>query len=221
MGISHSFSRLSVFDQCALRYDRQYVTADVKDTGGTASNYGNRVHSDFEHYLRDGAPLPDDVAKFKSVLDKVKAVPGEQHYELQMAVRADKTPCDWFARDAWMRGIADLAIINGDTAYAADWKTGKPKDDTQQMQLMAAFIFTLYPQVQTVTAMYVWLFHPHVASPPLVFQREQAPQLWAHFERKVQRVEDAIVQGVFQPKPSGLCPWCPAYDTCNYARRRR
>lgn len=216
-----SFSRMQVFEQCAWRFEGQYITGEFKDAGSDASRYGNRVHKAFEDYLKSSTPLPDELEKFAGLLDKFKAMPGWKFFEEHMAVRADKSLCKWDDADCWLRGIADWVVIKGDRAFAGDWKTGKPRDDTFQLMLMACFIFEHYPQVKTVNTKYVWLFHPKAPSPVMVYQRHMLADYWKVFEGKVQRVEEAVEAGVFPATPSGLCPWCPRYETCNYVRRRR
>lgn len=210
---------MQTFDQCEERYDRQFITADVQDAGSEASRAGDRAHKAFEDYGLKGTPLPREYVVFQPILDKVLAQPGQKFFEIKFAVTADKEPCDWKDPTAWQRGKADLLIVNEKRGKALDWKTGKPKDDTGQLKMMAAFAFEHFPLLETVDAAYIWLYHK-VPPQTLTYTRDMLPSLWRPFEEKVRRIEEAVSSGVFKPKPSGLCPWCPAYNTCSYARRR-
>lgn len=217
-----SFSRMQTFEQCALRFDYQYVTRSHKDAGSDASRFGNRVHEAFELYSKgEAAGLPHEMQAFQPILDRLREMPGEHFYELEFAVRRDKSVCEWEDPDCYMRGIADVAVVDGKRGFAADWKTGKPKEDTQQLKLMAAFMLNQFPELETVATKYIWLYYPNAPSQKIVYTRDMLPDLWAHFDRKAERVENAAVNGVFKATPSGLCPWCPAYDSCSFARRRR
>jgi hypothetical protein len=215
-----SFSKMKIGEQCDLRYDYQYHSKTVKDPGSDASRFGDRVHKAFEKYLRDGEELPDNLAKFKTLLDKLGSLPGQKYYEYQMAVSLEKEPCDWWAKDCSWRAKIDLISIDGDTASVGDWKTGKPSLDTEQMKLTAALVLATFPQINTVKTAYFWLYHQ---SPPqtMVFTRDMLPILWAHFDKKADRLQHVVDEGVFRAKPSGLCPWCPAYEVCPSAKRRR
>jgi hypothetical protein len=216
-----SFSRMQVFEQCAYRFEGQYVTREYLDAGSDASKFGNWVHDSFENYLRSGDDLLPELHSFRGLLDQLREMPGDKFYEHEMAVKQDKKPCKWDAANSWMRGIADFAVVRGDLGFAGDWKTGRPRDDTQQLKLMACLLFEHFPQLQTVTTSYFWLYHPTASAPPNVYTRDMLPDLWRLFERKARAVNDAVIAGVFKPTPSGLCPWCPRYNTCSYAKRRK
>lgn len=216
-----SFSRSQIFEQCELRFERQYVIADVTDPGSDASRYGNRVHESFEGYLKSDTPLPPEQRVFLPLLDKVKKAPGDKHYEYHMAVRRDKTPCAWDDPDCWFRGIADFAVVNGILGTVGDWKTGKPKNDSLQLMLMACLMFEHFPELISVSTAYIWLYHPTAAAPAVVHNRWSLADYWAVFEEKAALIDAAVTAGVYRPKPSGLCGWCPAYDTCTHRRNRR
>lgn len=211
---------MQVFEQCPLRFDYQYITKSHRDKGSEASVFGNRVHEAFELYLRDREPLSDDLKIFQSVLDRVLSMPGDKFYELEMAVTRDLAPVSFDDSSAWLRGIADFAVVDGKRGAAGDWKTGKPRDSTEQLKLMAGMLFAKFPELEEISTTYVWLYH---VCPPskVVYTRDMAPDIWNHFRKRTDEIDQAIEGGVLRAKPSGLCPWCPAYDTCPSARRRR
>lgn len=216
-----SFSRISTFEQCPLRFDYQYVTASHKDAGSDASRFGNAVHEAFEAYLKTGDSLPDNLLVFMPLLDSLRTREKDRLLvEHEMAVTRDRKPCAWDSPDCWIRGIADFVVLKGTTAVAGDWKTGKPKDNTDQLKLMAALLFEHFPDVLTVNTSYFWLYH---RAPPQVitYTRDMLPDLWKFWEAKDTAIVETANIGVFPPRPSGLCPWCPAYNTCAYARRRK
>lgn len=216
-----SFSRISTFFQCPLRFDYQYVTESHKDAGSDASRFGNRVHEAFEAYLKTGDSLPPDLFVFQPVLDALTSQPKEKLLvEHQMAVTREKKPCAWEDPACWIRGIADFVALRGTHAAAGDWKTGKPKDNTEQMQLMAAMVFEHHPEIETVSTTYFWLYH-RVPPSRITYTRDMLPDLWRLWETKSAKIDETVEQGVFPPKPSGLCPWCPAYNTCSFAKRRK
>lgn len=220
-----SYSRLSTFEQCQAKFEYLYVSKRVKDSDNEFTLYGNRVHEALEEYAKDsytGVALALDmlddgqkyaeIRKFLPVADAILARPGQKFFELQMAIREDKTPCDWFAPDVWLRGIADVLVVNGDTAFVGDWKTGKVKENLVQLKLFACMVFALFPQVNKVKTAFIWLVHDQITD--ATFTRNMLPDLWATIEPRLSAVQDSVDVGVFKPKPSGLCNWCPAKGIC-------
>ncbi len=226
-----SYSRLSVFEQCEARFDYQYVSKRVQDSSNEASDYGDRVHKTLEAYglqpekpARDGMiAIADEEAlstlrQWGPLVDRVLAQPGVKHFEYQMAVNHLLQPVGWFDKDVWIRAIADVLVVDGTTAYVLDWKTGKVKDNPTQLQLFALMVFWAFPQVQTVKTSFVWLKFNEVTNAS--YERRFSVALWNALRPRFDRVQEVIERGVFDTKPSGLCPWCPAADICPDARLR-
>jgi hypothetical protein len=220
-----SYSRLSVFEQCPARFDYQYVSKRVQDQANEASAYGDRVHKVLEALGRTGSVIATDaetqstLEQWGSLVESILARPGDKYFEQQMAVNNDLTPVDWFAPDVWIRAIADVLVVNGDTAYVLDWKTGKVKDNPTQLQLFALMVFWCYPQVNTVQTSFVWLKYNEVTNAK--YERRYAQALWSALRPRLVRVQETVDLGVFTTKPGPLCPWCPAKEICPDARLRR
>lgn len=228
-----SFSRLSTFESCEAKFDYLYVTKSVKDQDNEHTIYGTRVHEALETYGRANAPnatpddkgkaalagVPDDAKAFLPLVDKVVAQSGTHLFEQQMAISRDKKPCGWFDSNVWIRGIADVLVVDGSRSWCLDWKTGKPKENPTQLQLFAALIFAHYPEVDEVNSVFVWLNHGTTTK--AVYKRSMESHLWLALEPRFDRVQETVDLGVYKPKPSGLCPWCPAKDMCPDARLRR
>ena len=211
-----SFSRLSTFESCPAKFDYLYVTKNIKDSDNEYTIYGTRVHDALEQYGKAKIPLPADLEKFAPLVDKILARPGEHLFEQQMAITPDRQPCDWFASDVWLRGIADVLIIDGVRAFCLDWKTGKPKDNPTQLQLFAALIFAHYPHVEHVTSAFVWLAHGDIAA--TTFDRVHLDHIWDTLYPRLRAVQATVDLGVYKAKPSGLCRFCPAGRICPSAR---
>lgn len=219
-----SFSRLNVFEQCPARFDYQYISKRVKDTPNEASEYGDRVHKVLEA-KGTGAVIATDaesvatLEQWGHLVDKLTARPGEKFFEKQMAVNLSLTPVDWFASDVWIRAIADILVVDGETAFIGDWKTGKVKHDPTQLQLFALMVMWHFPQVQTVKTAYIWLRFDEVTH--ATYERRYLMALWGALRPRFERVQQVIDLGVFDTKPGPLCPWCPAKDICPDARLKR
>ena len=80
---------------------------------------------------------------------------GEKHTELKLGLNGNRKPCDFFAKEVWVRGVVDLLIVNGKTAYVIDYKTGNDKyADTAQLKLMAIMAFEHFPQIEKIKRLY-------------------------------------------------------------------
>lgn len=221
-----SFSRLSVFESCPAKFDYLYVSKRVQDQANEASAYGDRVHKVLEAKGRqelDESTLSEEgkatIEKWGGLVDKVLSRDGDKYFEKQMAVNFDLQPVDWFASDTWIRGIADVLIVNNDVAYCLDYKTGKVKDNPTQLQLFAAMVMWHFPEVQTVKTSFLWLKFNDITNAE--YKRRHLDALWNAMKPRFLKVQEVIDLGVFDTKPSGLCPWCPAKDICPDARLKR
>jgi len=222
--IALSYSRLSTFEQCQAKFDYLYVSKTVKDQGNEVSAYGNRVHEVLELYGKDelteplGLEAKQTLQKWGGLVDKIKSKPGEKYYEYQMAIDIKRAPTGWYDGDAYFRSIADVLVVDGDTAYCLDYKTGKVKDNPTQLQLFAAMVFAHFPEVNTVKTSFIWLKFDKVDN--TTYKRSHLEALWNGLQPRLDMVKEVVDLGYFKTKPSGLCPWCPAQDICPDARLR-
>ena len=224
-----SFSRLSTFEQCPAQFDYLYVSKRVQSTTNEAADYGDRVHKTLEAYglckteeeravMRATEALEEKqtLDQWAPLVDMVLSKKGDKYFEHQMAVNQQLQPVDWFAKDVWIRSIADVLVVNGDTAYCIDYKTGKVKENPTQLQLFAAMVMWQFPEVNTVKTSFVWLRFKETTNS--VYERRFLDPLWRALKPRFDAVQETIDLGVFKTKPSGLCPWCPAKGFCPDAR---
>ena len=118
----HSHSSIKDYQGCARRFHQVRVLKRFKSQPTEATLYGNLVHEAFEKYLMEDKPLPEHLDKHQPVLDKIKSMLGDRHCELKLGMTKDFKPCGFFDKDVWFRGIPDLLIVNGKTAWVGDWK---------------------------------------------------------------------------------------------------
>lgn len=203
--IATSHSSMGTFETCGRQYESKYLLKDVTFESGPEADWGNEVHTALEHYVRDGTPLPTNMAQYERFGRAVKNRPGEKLCEGAFAVTGQLTPTDFFAGDVWWRAKIDVINFVSDThAEILDWKTGKMKPDTLQLMLYACLVFFHYPNLQTINAGYVWL-KDGVVTPPIHYQRRDLKVMWGTFAGKYAKLAAALDLGVFQPRPSGLC----------------
>ena len=129
MKVTWSHSSLKDYEGCPRRYQEVKVLKNFPFIETDATKYGTEFHKAAEDYIQDGVVLPDQFMFAKPTLDALVAKPGRKLCELQMALTTNLTPCDWTSPDVWVRGIADLLIIDDEnmTAWVIDYKTGNNK----------------------------------------------------------------------------------------------
>lgn len=215
--VTWSFSSLKTFKTCAKKYHAEKVLKLYPESENEASRYGKVVHSAFEHYLRDGKPLPPDLVRFQSMLDKIKSIPGTLLVEHEMALLPDKTPCGFHDEARWVRGIADVLVVNEEKglAYVGDHKTGSARyPDLMQLNLMALMVFAHWPKVDTVKAALFFIHHNSV--PKATYHRRDMDKMWKKWHDDVAKLEAAYVSDVWHPSPNGLCRQYCQVEHCAY-----
>lgn len=212
-----SHSSLKTFQQCPRKYYHLKVAKDVVDKPHESALYGSSVHKAAEDHLRDGVPIPPVYAYMQPILDVLKAIPGEKFCELKMGLTQDLRTCDFDAPDVWWHGIVDLLVVNraAGAAHMVDYKTGKSARYADQTQLdyMAAAVFAQFPEVQTIKSALIFVVSNELVQK--VHVRGKMDYYISSARPHLQRLEAAFATGVWNPKSSGLCPYCPV-KTCEY-----
>ena len=217
---TQSFSSMNTYFTCPKQYYLTYVEPVIPYTETEATVWGSEVHEALEHYGRDGAPLADKFLPFKPYVDKILALDGEKLFEQEIAIDKNLQSVGFNDETAWMRGIIDVLVVNGTQAIAADYKTGKIREDSDQLKLFAAFVMTLYPDVESVKTVYLWLkFNKTTVA---TYTRADLPDIWQHFAAKLKKIEASYETGRWVPKTSGLCNgWCGAGKHCEFWKSRK
>lgn len=201
-----SYSKIKNFETCPKRYWHYDVSKDVKEPEGEALQYGNAVHAALAAALL-GDPLPNHFKNLQSWVDRITTREGKILTEQKLAITNEFEPCDWFAKTAWYRGIADVIKITGRVALAIDWKTGKIVEDGSQLALMAQCIFSHHPEVERIRTEFVWL--KEEATTRADFARTDMADVWKGILPRVTLLQNAHETMTFPPKPGGLCrKWC-------------
>lgn len=215
-----SYSSITLYEQCPKKYYHLRVAKDIKEPESEAMNYGKDLHLAAEEYIRDGKPLPAKYAYIQEMLDKLKALPGEKLCENKLAVKivdgCKLAPCDFFDKNVWYRGIADLIILDRENKEARiiDYKTGKSAKyaDTKQLKLLAATVFTHYPEITVIKAGLLFVVSKEFIKEEYTTHHRLA--YFEHFKPLVNQLESSISNNVWNPKRNFTCrKWCPV-TTC-------
>ena len=178
--------------------------------------YGTDVHAALEDYVKDGTPLAKNYERFKDMVDPLAEMAGTKYPEYRMALTGDRAPCAFDSVDYWVRGIADLLVVDGDTAFIVDYKTGSNKyPDPKQLQLMALMAFEHFPEVIHIKAGLFFVMHNHFVTSE--YHRVNKDKFWADFQPTLERLSASFKNDLWQANPTPLCGWCPVH-TCDFYR---
>lgn len=214
-----SHTSLDAFHNCPFAFYNTRILKKFADVPGTATLWGREVHTAFEHHQRDNVPLPPHLREHQAFMDRLRGLEGDLLVEQKVALTQRLVPCGQFDEGVWWRGVIDFAKICPKRALLVDYKTGKRKDNFEQLQLFALHTFYKYPTIDEVSAFYYWL---QIKQPSFkVFRREEIPALWKPFVPKLKQYAEAFKTDTWQPRPSGLCHgWCAVTD-CEHWKPKR
>ena len=211
-----SFTSLTAYETCPRRFYLTRVAKLVKEPQTEATLHGNEVHKALEKYVGSGSPLPEKYANLAPLADKIKATPGKKLLEYKFALDDALRPTDFFGARAWVRGVFDVAVVQEKSVVVLDYKTGKRKLDSDQLNLFAAAAMSLWPRAATVKTGYIWLKDGVVDAQ--TFEQNDKTRIMQDFAGRVQRMVESELQDKWPAKPSGLCrKWCPVgRDLCEH-----
>lgn len=205
-----SYSSIGLFDQCPKKYYHIRVVKDIKESKTDAILYGEMVHKAAEDYIKDGVPIPPKFSQFEGAIKPFKDMPGEKFCEHKMGLTEVGEPCGFFDDNVWLRGIADLIIINGDKARIVDYKTGKTSKyaDSKQLDLMALCTFAHFPEIERISAGLLFLVANDLVKRK--YQREDFLGIMREWTEKYSWLARTYQEDVWNPKPNFTCKsYCP------------
>lgn len=204
-----SHSALKDFEGCARRYHEVRVLKKYPFKDTQATLYGKELHTACEDYVRDGKPIPEQFAFVKDVVDKLIEKPGRKLPEYKMALTLNLQPCDWFDKTVWVRGMADLLIVDDDNlvAWVVDYKTGNNKyPDRDQLALMSLMVFEHFPHIRKVNSALLFVVKNDMVKQSML--REEKDDRWWRYRERTARMEAAFANDVWNPNQTPLCGWC-------------
>ncbi len=217
MALAHSYSAIKDFEGCPRRYHEVRILKKFKSKDTEATLYGTAVHKAFEDFIKDHAPLPASFEAYRKFVEPLATLDADIRCEEKMGIRADFTPCGFFDKDVWFRGIPDYLAISrsGKVARVADYKTGKSSRyaDTAQLELMAAMVFIHHPTVEKVKGALLFVVVGDIIKAE--YTRDQLPEILSKWAGRASAIEGALEVGVWNARSSALCKFCPV-SSCEH-----
>lgn len=207
--VKWSHSGLKDFEGCARRYHEVKVLKNYPFTETVHTIYGKQVHEAAELYVKDGKPLPPEYSFMQPILDNLMKKEGRKLPEFEMALTEDLKPCGFKDANVWVRGIADLIIIDDDslTAWVVDYKTGNDKyPDKDQLILMSLMVFAHFPHIRKVNSALLFVVKNSMVKFKMTVDETEFH--WWRYRERVSKLQSSMENNVWNPTSSPLCPWC-------------
>jgi hypothetical protein len=215
----YSFSFLDSFELCPLKTYHEKILKSVPFVESEQVKWGNEVHKAIEVAIRDKKELPERFAGYKKIVDRILGAQGTPKAELSLGMRKDFAPCGFFDSGVFVRGKADLVLEYPTRLAALDWKTGRQKNGSKQLALMAILLFALYPSIDEIFTAFVWLQTNKITSE--TYKRTQIAELWEGFAQTIGEVEWCVENDIWPARENFLCKnWCGVLD-CMYNGKKR
>jgi len=216
--IKWSYSGLKDYVNCPRQYYEVKVAKNFTKRPTQQMLYGTAVHKALEDYVGEGKPLEKNDERYQPMLDALMTIEGERIPEYRMANNTELEPCTWGAEDYWVRGIVDLLVLGGDTAYIVDYKTGSAKyPDVNQLKLMSLMTYAHFPNVEHIKAGLLFVAHNTFINE--VYHRDQSEDLWKDFLPDLERLKLSYDNDKWPENPTPLCGGCPV-TSCQFHKVR-
>jgi PD-(D/E)XK nuclease superfamily len=153
--LSHSSAKC--FSNCPSQFYHRYVLKDLPLESTPALEKGTRDHTALERRLKYGTALPADLATCETTCAQL--APSNPLVEAPLAMRADGTYCGYWDANAWFRGKPYVVVLNDEhtISCAFDWKSGKTREDPDELRSHAVLMRALHPTLKTMAGHYIWL----------------------------------------------------------------
>ena len=217
--ITWSHSALKDYEGCARRYHEVKVLNRFPFQETEQTRYGKDLHLAAELYVKEGTPIPEHFAFIKPVLDALLAKSGRKFAELEMALTEELNPVAFNSPNRWVRGIADLVIVNDDnyTARIVDYKTGNDKyPDRDQLILMSLMVFAHFPHIKHVKSALLFVVKNSMVTHEMGL--EDIEPAWWQYRQRIAKLNASYAHDVWNPNRTPLCGWCPVTN-CEFHPR--
>jgi hypothetical protein len=209
----YSFTLLNTYRNiCPHQAYRRYIKKDLPFIETGAMQFGNKVHSALELRVGGGKPLPQDMHQWEKFAAPFYALKAKA--EMKLGITAGGHTCDFFAKDVWLRGKADVVVTSGDHAFLADWKTGSAREDPFELEIQGLLLHAKFPQLKSIEGAFVWLKDGRVGQKHNVSHTRDT---LTYVQRIAADLEEDTRNGEFEKRRGGLCPYCPCSDCENFS----
>lgn len=238
----YSFSGLSLFNQCQLRYWFRYV-AGLEERKGKAAAFGTKMHDNVERGIRKlrGKPWDSQTFRFECIAglnvnermqQAIAAIsrwlgpmwPYIGHAvapEYRFGIDAQGRSVDYDSPSALVRGIIDLLCMT--FPVVVDWKSGEGRHmQMRQMETYALGYRVTFPDVHPQLPVLCAFFLPEANSQIVVqpISQQAMVSAWAWISQTAAEIAGKNWQDPndWKLSPGSHCRWCAGRSECPAVR---
>lgn len=211
-----SYSLFKSFSTCPYQAYRRYVIRDILYVESPEQKIGNDGHKAMELRIGGNKPLPvafQHLEPFARVFDgrTVKV-------EWKMGVKESGHPVDFWDSDVWLRGTADVALIEGRKAYLADHKWASKWEDPFELKVHAVLVHARHPHLKQILGQYLWHRQEQVGE---LHDVSNTRETWAEIKRIRHDIDECVKTGQWRKQKNKLCAWCSVFDCENNSNPKK
>jgi len=223
----YSFSRLSSFESCPLKFKFTYIDKIKVESSSTALTKGSFIHHFLENYPQPCTQFfglnESDIAVYTKIcIDFINSPKGESIVnadctigkELDFGLDSKMNPVNFNNPDALLRGSIDRLNLIEDKNYGTmlhviDYKSGKAKEawwqSFKQVQLYVIWLFRnpAFSGIDKIKASYMYV--EHNISNDLIMERKYILSYIKEYISDIKQIESSLE---FPKKVTKLCDWC-------------
>ena len=209
--VVYSYSALNCYARiCPHQYFHRYIERKIPFASTPAVEWGNKVHSALEAHIGKGKVLPEEMRQWEGLARPFLQMSAK--VEIKLAIANGCFNVDFWDNSAWLRGKVDCAIIDGEKAFIADWKTGKRREEPFELEIGALLLAVKIPKLTSIRGCYVWLQEGSMG------ETYDLSDFKATYEKCVGIIRQIEQDQTFEKRPGPLCAWCEV-KSCEFNRK--
>ena len=202
-----SFSRWATWNTCPLQYKLKFIDK-LPDPPSPAMARGDKFHKAIAKHLIGNDPCPPEIVSdfHKQQVAEMKAF-GDKMVEQQWGFSAQWRPTGWFGNVTWLRAIADVVLLYGDSSVeVVDWKTGKKYGSNKdQIELFALTTAVRFGQNTTNGVRTKLIYVDADSEDEEEFKASDMKALQAKWD---DRAKSMLADRQWLPRPNDKCKFC-------------
>lgn len=199
-----SYTFLHTYESiCPYQAYRRFIVRDIPFSETEAMKRGIDGHTAME-YRVGGKPLPREMQAYEPFVAPFDGRGAKA--EVKLGVTADRQACDFFDKDVWGRGKADVIVTQATTAYLGDWKFGKSTYESRfELDVQAVLLKAKMPNLQRIVGQYHWLSENRSGE---LYDLSDTDKAWQKIRDIMYKVEQDKLADNFEKRKGPLCRFC-------------
>jgi hypothetical protein len=223
--IPYSFSKIATFYQCPQKFKLRYKDKIFIKSDNIALEKGSYIHHCIENNIMDNEITPfkfrlsseENIKEYNNIVrtffnsdlyKSYKNLPNKKVEEgFSLSIIDKKIIPGSYKKDSLVRGYIDFMSLaeDGKSLLIVDWKTGKFKEDINQLQVQiyALWAFYTFPEVYTIDTTFCFVEHSKMVNKQ--FTRDDINDIKKNVLSHILGIEKAQE---FKKNVSALCDYC-------------